>query len=63
MYAALATLGSGLIFTSWQNVSLATVIWLIARIHPALSAGAILVLVASALAEQEEKDKVETADA
>ena len=52
MYAALATLGSGFFFTSWQNVSLATVIWMIARIHPALSAEAILVLVASAMAEQ-----------
>lgn len=51
MYAALATLGSGLVFTSWQNVSLATLIWLIARLHPALSAGAILVLVVSAIAE------------
>lgn len=53
MYAAFATLGSGLFFTSWQNVSLATVIWIIARIHPALSAGVILVLVMSALEEQE----------
>ena len=57
MYAALATLGSGLFFTSWQNVSLATVIWIVARMHPALSAGAILVLVASAFAEEEKGEE------
>lgn len=51
MYAAFAALGSGLFFTKWQNVSLATAIWLVGRIHPALSAGAILVLVANAFAD------------
>jgi hypothetical protein len=58
MYAAIATLGSGLFFTNWQNVSLATVIWLVARIHPALSAGAILVLIANALADERQNKVV-----
>lgn len=55
MYSSLALLGSGFFFTSWPNVSLATVLWLISRLHPALSAGVILMLVMAALDDQEEE--------
>ena len=54
MYAALATLGSGFLLTSWSNVTVASLIWLISRAHPALSAAAILALVVAALDEKEE---------
>ena len=57
MYSSLAMLGSGFFFTSWPNVSLATVLWLIARLHPALSAGVILMLVMAALGDEDERQK------
>lgn len=48
MYSALGMLGSGLFLTSWQNAAVATVLWVVARMHPALLAGVILILVVAA---------------
>jgi hypothetical protein len=52
MLEALATFGSGLFFTTWSNVAIASLVWLISQAHPALSAAAILVLVSLALADE-----------